>query len=125
MKASPTTWDFTYVRTLTTKELVDMAEGHLSGAARRSFIRADLVMEVIEDNRPCYAAVEVSYTVDARDTSRAIRNAGYITQFTGVPCYPGIVGVRKDWETAALVDAGTVRWSEIEDWNQPAEEGLS
>ena len=99
-----------------------MAEGHLSGSVRRSFVRADLVMEVIEDDRPCYAAVEVSYTVDARDTSRAIRNAGYITRLTGVSCYPGVVGVRKDWESEALIDAGTVRWSEIEDWYTPAEE---
>ena len=77
---------------------------------------------MLDDNRPCYAAVEVSYTVDARDTSRAIRNAGYIARFTGIPCYPGVVGVREDWESEALVDAGTVRWSEIEDWYTPVED---
>ena len=115
----------TYVRTLTTKELMDMAEGHLTGAARRSFIRADLVMEVVDNGEPGYAAVEVSYTTDTRDTTRAIRNAGYITRFTGAPCYAGIVGVRKDWESAALVDARTVRWSEIEDWYRPEADGLS
>ena len=115
----------TYVRTLTTKELMDMAEGHLTGAVRRSFIRADLVMEVVDNGEPGYAAVEVSYTTDTRDTTRAIRNAGYITRFTGAPCYAGIVGVRKDWESAALVDAGTVRWSEIEDWYRPEADGLS
>ena len=115
----------TYVRTLTTKELMDMSEGHLTGAVRRSFIRADLVMEVVGNGEPGYAAVEVSYTTDTRDTTRAIRNAGYITRFTGAPCYAGIVGVRKDWESAALVDAGTVRWSEIEDWYRPESEGLS
>ena len=115
----------TYVRTLTTKELMDMAEGHLTGAVRRSFIRADLVMEVVDNGEPGYAAVEVSYTTDTRDTTRVIRNAGYITRFTGAPCYAGIVGVRKDWESAALVDAGTVRWSEIEDWYRPEADGLS
>ena len=72
--------DLTYVRTLTTRELMDMAEGHLSGSLRRSFVRADLVMEVIDDGQPCYAAVEVSYTVDAIYTSCAIRDAGYITR---------------------------------------------
>lgn len=115
----------TYVRTLTTRDLIDLAADRLQGSARRSFIRADLVMEVVDDGQPAYAAVEVSYTTDARDTNRAIRNAGYIASFTDAPCYPGIVGVRKDRETAALIDAGTVRWSEIEDWNQPEVEGLS
>ena len=117
--------DLTYVRTLTTRELMDMAEGHLQGSVRRSFVRADLIMEAIDNGQPCYAAVEVSYTTDSRDTNRAIRNAGYIARFTGRPCHPGIVGVRKDWETTALVDAGTVRWSELEDWQTTAEEGLS
>lgn len=117
--------NLTYVRTLTTRDLMDMAEGYLQGAVRRSFIRADLVMEVVDEGQPAYAAVEISYTTDTRDTTRAIRNAGYITRFTGLPCHPGIVGVRRDWETAALVDAGTVRWSEIEDWNRPTGEGLS
>ncbi len=44
----------------------------------------------------CYVAVEISYTVDERDTTRAIRNAEYITNFTETLCYAAVAGVSKD-----------------------------
>ncbi len=50
----------------------------------RSFRRADLIIEATDQNgAPCYIAVEVSFTANGRDTSRALRNAEFLTRFTG------------------------------------------
>ena len=50
----------------------DLASGDL-----RSFRRADLIIRAVDgEGQPCYIAAEISFTVNGRDTSRAIRNAG-------------------------------------------------
>ena len=53
-----------------------------------SFKNADMVMHVLDDKgQPAYVAIEASFTVDSNDVSRAVRNAGYLTQFTGTPWF--------------------------------------
>ena len=63
----------------------------------RSFRRADLIIEATDPNGvTCYIAVEISYTVNGRDTSRALRNAEFMTRFTGDQCYPAVAGLYRD-----------------------------
>ena len=83
-------------------EMWDMGEAKgltndISQDDEDSFKNADLtIVARTDDGAWFYVAVEISYTVDGRDTTRAIRNAEYITNFTGTPCYAAVAGVFKD-----------------------------
>lgn len=89
--------------------LSDPARGDLV-----SFHRADLVVRATDaDGRIHYIAVEASFTVNGRDSRRALRNAEYITRFTGRPTVPAVAGVRSDYDIHPLVEAGRLRWYEI------------
>ena len=78
----------------------------------QSFRRADLVMETVrrETDETCYIAVEISYTVNGRDTSRAIRNAGFLRRFTGEDALAVVAGVRKDYRVDDDIAANNVSW---------------
>ena len=109
-----------WVRTLGRNELVNMAgDGIRDGISRdslRSFINADVIIEATQtDDSTCYIAVEASYTADHRDADRALRNAGYMTRFTGLPAYPCIVSVRNDRELGPDILQGNVFWYPIPD----------
>ena len=79
-----------------------------------SFLLADLIMEARNgDGETVYVAVESSYTVDERDTRRAIRNAGYMTRFTGKPALAAIAGIRQDWEISETIESGKVFWYQL------------
>ncbi len=73
------------VRTLSTRDLSEMAGNTLSRDVGRSFRNADLVIEATDGTDTRYIAMEISFTADRRDCYRAIRNAGLITRFTGKP----------------------------------------
>ena len=82
---------------------------------RRSFRMADLVIEAADEGGQAhYIAVEVSYTADERDTSRAQRNARYLTHFTGAPAHAAIVAVHIDDRIRSLVDGEEVFWYEFD-----------
>ena len=82
----------------------------------RSFHLADLVIEAVDsDNRRHYVAVEASYTADRRDTRRAIRNAHYLTRFTGHPAHAVVVAMRVDREIDPQIASGEVHWYQVED----------
>ena len=83
----------------------------------RSFRRADLVMEAVslDTGEACYIAVEISYTVNGRDTSRAIRNAGFLRRFTGKDALAVVAGVRKDDRVDEDIAANGVAWHELDD----------
>ena len=92
-------------KSLERNEVVGIADeanrrGLASGVSRdsmRTFRRADLVIEATDDGgRICYIAVEISYTADSRDTTRAIRHAELLTRFTGTPAYAAISSVHID-----------------------------
>ena len=111
---------FRFVRTLSISELLalvtsndtaDLATGDL-----RSFRLADLVIEAAdEDGATHYIAMEISYTADERDTYRALRNADYLTRFTGQPAHAAVASIRNDREIQELVDSGQIYWYELED----------
>ena len=83
----------------------------------RSFRRADLIMETVraETGKTCYVAVEISYTVNGRDTRRAIRNAGFLRRFTGKDALAVVAGVRKDYRVDADIAANGVAWYELDE----------
>ena len=115
-----------YERTLSAGELDDMVrENPDVGVARNeleSFTKADLVIKAKDRLRLTnYIAVEISYTADQRDTSRAIRNADLLTLFTGRPAHPVIASVRNDRSVSNLVENGSVNWYEIPTRNLRAE----
>ena len=81
----------------------------------RSFRRADAIVEVEDgDGRTCYIAAEVSFTVNGRDTTRAVRNAKYVTRFTGERCYPVVMGVHIDEQVLETVESGAVYWYQMD-----------
>ena len=81
----------------------------------RSFRRADLIMEATDrDGETCYIAVEISFTVNGRDTTRALRNAEFLTRFTGKPAHAAVVGLRRDDRVHDLIKRGDVFWYQLD-----------
>ena len=81
----------------------------------RSFRRADLIIEATDPNgATCYIAVEISFTVNGRDTARARRNAAFLTKFTGDRSYPAVAGLRQDDRIHGLIDSGEVFWYQLD-----------
>ncbi len=81
----------------------------------RSFRRADAIVEAVDGQGGTnYIAVEVSFTVNGRDTTRAIRNADYMTRFTSQPCLPAVMGVRLDERVRRTVESGEVYWYRLD-----------
>ena len=81
----------------------------------RSFREADLIIEATGDSGLLYVAMECSYTADLRDTNRARRNAGFLTQFTGRPARAAIASVRNDHAVDELIESGAVYWHTLPD----------
>ncbi len=79
-----------------------------------SFHLADLVMEATDDDgQPHYIAVEASFTADERDTRRAIRNASYMTRFTGRTARAVVVAMRADRRIDEQIASGAVHWYQM------------
>ena len=117
---------FTYVHTLTPGEIYRLSrESDTTGIPAnqlRSFWQADLIMAATDQNgADCYLAVEVSYTVDERDTTRAVRNAEFLTRFTGRRAYAGVAGLRRDQRIRLSIESGEVFWYEMMDDGLEAE----
>ena len=64
-------------------------------ASQESFRRADLVIEAEHEStgETHYFAVEASYTAGLNDIRRAVRNAEYLTRFTGRSAQPVVASV--------------------------------
>lgn len=109
-----------WVRNLSREEIYAMERAaNIQGIPRghlRSYRAADIIAEAVDadDAAPCYVVVEVSYSVNGRETTRAIRSAGLLSRFSGKPAYPIIAGVRVDNETREAIDAGEIQYYEIE-----------
>lgn len=106
------------VRNLTPEDLLDITDNADTSAITRdelhSFHIADLIMEATDaQGKPCYIAVEVSFTVNGRDTNRALRNVRYLRSFTGEDAYAAVVGVHKDDRVQETLDAGEVFFYEL------------
>lgn len=79
-----------------------------------SFRRADLVMEAVDQaGDPCYVAVEISFTANGRDTTRAIRNARLLTEFKERRSHAVMAGLRFDDRIRHVFDAGEVFWYQL------------
>ncbi len=108
---------FKLVGILEISDIMALSEGKdLFGISRddlRSFHRADLIMRVTDQRGDeVYIAVEVSYTADERDTSRAIHNAEYLKRFTGREARAAIAGLRRD-RRIEDIDPNDVFWYEL------------
>ena len=80
----------------------------------RSFRRADLILEATDSKgATCYIAVEISFTANGRDTSRACRNARFLTQFTDKSAYAAVAGLRRDDRIQEAINSGEVFWYQL------------
>ena len=109
---------FELERTLVRADLRRLTEQHdvadLPRGDVRSFHRADLVMQVADsEGNPHCIAVEASFTVNGRDSRRALRNAELMTRFTGLPAVAAVAGVRYDWNLKEFVESEQLYWYEI------------
>ena len=105
-------------------ELIDLARhqdmSDISAGDLASFYRADLLMEATDAaGEMHYIAVEVSFTADNRDTRRAIRNAEYLTRFTGRPAHAVVAAFRRDREIQPAIDSGQVLWYQLDEDDDP------
>ncbi len=110
---------FTLVRRLTYEDIGALVRSQdTSGIPRNelvSFRWADLIVEAqdAEDQR-CYLAIEISFTVNGRDTERALRNAQLLEQFTGKPAYAAVAGLRTDDRIENVISEQLVRWHQLD-----------
>ena len=109
------------VKTLSEDDLIAIESAADAGGIPvndlRSFRQADLVMEAVrlDTGATRYIAVEISYTVNGRDTSRAIRNAGFLRRFTGKDALAVVAGFRKDNRVDEDIAANGVAWYELDE----------
>ena len=108
----------TYVKSLRRSDLTRLVrfsdKSGIEPSDLQSFRLADLIMEAIDQaGETCYIAVEISFTVDERDTDRAIRNSAFLTRFTGQPSYPAVSGIYRDNRIDALTESGEVFWYQL------------
>ena len=93
-----------------------LREPGVSRSDLESFRKADMIIEAADaDGETVYVAVEVSFTVDERDTDRAIRNARYLTRVTGKPARAAVIGSTLDDRVRALIASGEVYWHPFSD----------
>ena len=79
-----------------------------------SFRNTDMVMNVRDnEGQPGYVALEASFTVNNNDVQRAIRNARYLHEYTGLPCYAAVAGVQVLPEAQMEIDAGNALFYQI------------
>lgn len=103
-------------RLLSPEEIWDIAQqlrrvGTLSRNEYESFHDADMIVEALDtQDERCYIAVEVSFTANGRDSSRAIRNAGFLARHTGQPAHPVVASVETDREIHTLFESGDLHW---------------
>ena len=110
---------FRWVKDLTPVDLwalTDRAPADIPANELNSFRRADLIVEAtdLDSGESCYIAVEISFTANGRDTTRALRNAAFLTQFTGRRSYPAIASLRRDHRIEELIESGEVFWYQLD-----------
>ena len=109
---------FELVKTLARADLMELTRQHdvsdLPRGTMQSFYRADLVMQVADAvGTQHYIAVEASFTVNGRDSRRAIRNAELMTRLTGQPAMGAVAGVRLDRDLSDQTEFDQLHWYEI------------
>lgn len=107
-----------YEKQLTQREIRDLIRNHdttdIAPGDLRSFRTADMIIEATDvAGRLHYIAVEVSFTADQRDIDRPIRNAGYLTRFTGKPAHAVVASVRTDRRIDDIINSGQIHWHQL------------
>ena len=110
---------FTLVRTLNQQDIKALVQSQntadIPTNELRSFRRADLIMEATNRaGETCYLAVEVSFTANGRDTTRAVRNAGFLSRFTGRRCRAVVAGLHRDNRIQTSIESGAVSWYQLD-----------
>ena len=105
-------------KTLSQEDLLDLTDAaDIAGIPSNqidSFHLADLVMEAMDREREtCYIAMEISFTVNGRDTARAIRNAEFLTKFSGKRAYAAVAGLYRDNHILPRIESGQVFWYQL------------
>ncbi|MDE0630174.1 MAG: hypothetical protein OXH73_01580 [Caldilineaceae bacterium] len=105
-------------KSLSREELLDLIDASdtvgITVDDLRSFRVADLIMEAAaEDEEICYVAVEISYTANGRDTQRAIRNAEFMTRFTGKRSFAVVSGLYRDDRIQESIESGELCWHQL------------
>ena len=82
----------------------------------RSFENADIVLRAShrDTGEIHYIAVEASFTGGEDDTRRALRNAQYLTRFTGQPAHAVVAALQLTPEAQEAINQGDVIWYETE-----------
>ena len=79
-------------------------------------------MEVTDgEGETCYVAVEISFTANGRDTTRAVRNAGFLSKFTGKWSLAAVAGLRRDDRIDESIESGEVFWHQLDPSDLEAE----
>ena len=107
-----------FVRTLDQEEIRELVRSSdtdgISRHEMRSFRLADIMLCATDAaGEECYLAVEVSYTANGRDTTRAQRNARFLTRFTGRRAFAMVAGLRFDERIRRDVESGAVAWYQL------------
>ena len=107
-----------FVRTLDQEEIRELVRSSdtdgISRHEMRSFRLADIMLCATDAaGEECYLAVEVSYTANGRDTTRAQRNARFLTRFTGRRAYAVVASLRLDERIRRDVESGAVAWYQL------------
>ena len=82
----------------------------------KSFENADIVLRAShrDTGEIHYIAVEASFTGGEDDTRRALRNARYLTRFTGQPAHAVVAALRLTPEAEEAIRQGDGTWYETE-----------
>ena len=109
----------TFIRLVDGMQLAELARSDAAAGIAtnelRSFRRADLIAECrAGTGETCYLAAEISFTVNGRDTTRAIRNAALLTRVTGRPARAVVAGLRYDERVRGRLQAGEVAWYQLD-----------
>ena len=117
------TLGFDLIGPMPRQEIIQTAR-RISNATPRelsSFRQADLVVQVARGQETTHLAIEASWTADQRDSDRAVRNARFLAEATGLPAIPVIASVRNTREVTGLIQAGALRWYQLEERDVQAE----
>ena len=109
---------FVFEKALVRADLMKLTRGQdvsdLPRGTLQSLHRADLMMQVADaEGGQRYIAVEASFTVNGRDSRRALRNAELMTRFTGQPAMAAVAGVKYDWELKDQIEFEQLHWYEV------------
>ena len=66
-----------------------------------------------QEGNELFIAAEASYTADRRDVDRAVRNAEFLTRFTGVDAVAVVASRQNERAVQQLVEDGGVLWFEF------------